>query len=163
MFNAARVPLSRFREHEPCENFPAHLLGRRTKFWPGTSMLEVFSCLRSVGRRCYDGVTSWRERIHFRRAFFMVSVVLAALGQQHNTFATSWVQFEMAPLVARLLHFMSRDKELRQLTTLVSSADHASSDGNSCRTRRQIGSGRPSKLLIGVSPNWSTSWSSPVC
>ena len=40
--------------------------------WP--SMLEVFTCLRSVGRRCYDGVKSWRERIHSRRACSMVSV-----------------------------------------------------------------------------------------
>ena len=57
-----------------------------------------------------------------------------------------WVQCEMVPLVTRLVHTMSRNNEPRQLTTLVSSADHASSDGISCRTRRQHGSGRPSKL-----------------
>ena len=35
----------------------------------------------------------------------------------------------MVPLVTRLLRSMGRNKEPRQLTTLVSSADHASSDG----------------------------------
>ena len=74
-----------------------------------------------------------------------------------------WSQCEMVLLAARLVHSMSRDSELFHLTTFVSSADHASSDGNSIRTWRQHGSGRPSKLLTGVLPNMSTPWSSSVC
>ena len=44
----------------------------------------------------------------------------------------------MVPLAARLLRSMSRDKELFHLTTFVTFADHASSDGNSRRILRQL-------------------------
>ena len=73
MFNAARVPQSRRREQQPYE-LSCTLAGRWMKFWLGTSMLEVFRCLGSVDHGCFDGVWSWRERIHSRRAFFMVRV-----------------------------------------------------------------------------------------
>ena len=92
-------------------------------------MLEVFTCLRSVGRRCYDGVKSWRERIHSRRAFSMVSVGQAALGQWHSTFAKS---------VGPMCDGTSRHTFVCHLNTSSLFVDHASSDGNSRRIPREL-------------------------
>ena len=164
MFNAARVPQSRRREQQPYE-LSCTLAGRWMKFWPGISMLESRSS--GVSEAWALGVTMAFS--HGENAFIPAAPSSwSVCVKQHLDNSTArlqnpWSQCEMVLLAARLVHPMSRDSELFHLTTFVSSADHASSDGNSIRTWRQHGSGRPSKLLKGVLPNMSTPWSSPVC
>ena len=60
-------------------------------------------------------------------AFIMVGSVKQHLDKSTARVQYPWVQCQMEPLVARLLHSMSRDKELRQLTTF----------GLFCRSRKQ--------------------------
>ena len=125
------------------------------------------SCGASPDQRLFRKlwvVFVWSPLFSCSRALLLLSPRLSRALSSTWTIAQRVCKIrEMVLLVTRLLHFVRRDKELRQLTTLLSSADHASSDGNSRRILRQLRSGRPSKLCIGVFPNLSTPWSSPVC